>query len=496
MISCDLLVVTAPYTETDYPLQAPAVIKASVIEHGYTANTHDINNDFLKLLNIDVKDFQTLKNFFAFGTMQDKTNIDIIKSYVRDTAEKILHMYNPKSIAVSVFTYQCQTFSEMFAKAIRKIDPNIVLIFGGQGIMTEGINSSGGWVKKLKERNIIDHYIVSEGERAIIDLLKNGKGHGINNTDWRQQLDLERSPVPDYGDYNLNDYKGDSLMITGSRGCVRRCSFCDIHKHWKKFVFRSGDSIANEMIEQSKRYQKYNFNFTDSLINGSMKAYRDLITVMSEYNHNASHKITWGGQFIVRGLKSMTAEDWRLTKLAGGDHLLLGVESGSETVRDHMKKQFSNQDLDEFVDQAYKQKIKLSFLMIVGYPTETIVDFEQTLDMFKKYHKYQDIIDSVALGSTLGVLPGTPLAEEHRHSFDLNNGENFWTFKSNKELTFKERIRRRILLAEELIELGYTVSKNEDQLKFLHFLWTSYKNKQKQGVIDLNTNDLKDQKYS
>ena len=134
--------------------------------------------------------------------------------------------------------------------------------------------------------------------------------------------------------------------------------------------------------------------------------------------------------------------------------------------------------------------------MIVGYPTETIVDFEQTLDMFKKYHKYQDIIDSVALGSTLGVLPGTPLAEEHRHSFDLNNGENFWTFKSNKELTFKERIRRRILLAEELIELGYTVSKNEDQLKFLHFLWTSYKNKQKQGVIDLNTNDLKDQKYS
>ena len=496
MISCDLLVVTVPYTETDYPLQAPAVIKASVIEHGYTANTYDINNDFLNMKNIDIEVFQTLKNFFSFGTIQDKTKMDIIKSYVGDTAEKILHIYNPKSIAVSVFTYQCQTFSEMFATAIRKIDPNIVLIFGGQGIMTEGINSSDGWVKNLKQRNLIDHYIVSEGERAIVELLNTGKGHGINNTDWKQQLDLERSPTPDYGDYNFDDYKGDRLMITGSRGCVRRCSFCDIHKHWKKFVYRSGDSIANEMIQQSKRYQKYRFSFTDSLINGSMKAYRDFITVMSAYNHNASQKITWSGQFIVRGLNSMTAKDWRLTKLAGADLLMLGVESGSETVRDHMKKQFSNQDLDEFIDQAYKQKIKVSFLMIVGYPTETITEFEQTLQMFQKYKEYQEIIDSVALGSTLGVLPGTPLAEEHGHAFDLNNGENFWTFKHNKELTFKERIRRRMLLAEELIKIGYTISKNEEQLKFLHFLWTSYKNKQKQGIVDINTDNLKDQKYS
>ena len=44
MINCDLLIVTAPYTETNYPLQAPAIIKASVVKNGYTANTFDINN--------------------------------------------------------------------------------------------------------------------------------------------------------------------------------------------------------------------------------------------------------------------------------------------------------------------------------------------------------------------------------------------------------------------------------------------------------------------
>ena len=110
-----------------------------------------------------------------------------------------------------------------------------------------------------------------------------------------------------------------------------------------------------------------------------MKAYRDFITVMAEHNSKASNTITWGGQFIVRGLKSMTEDDWRLTKLAGAVNLAIGVESGSESVRDHMKKQFSNKDLDEFVEHAYLNKINLEFLMIIGYPTETEEDFKDTL---------------------------------------------------------------------------------------------------------------------
>ena len=54
-----------------------------------------------------------------------------------------------------------------------------------------------------------------------------------------------------------------------------------------------------------------------------------------------------------------------------------------------MKKQFSNQDLDEFMEQAYKHNINLEFLMIIGYPTETQTDFQDTIDMFTKYTKYQ-----------------------------------------------------------------------------------------------------------
>jgi len=497
MINCDLLIVTAPYTETGQPLQAPAIIKACVMEHGFSARTHDINHDFVNLQNSDKEKFELLKNFFSFGTLEDREKIKIVDEYINETVNNLLLKFNPKYVAVSVFTYQCQQFSEMFAKRIKEVSPTMKIVFGGQGISTQGIGSSNdAWAKSLKARKVIDHFIVSEGEVAIVNLLKHGKGAGVDNTDWIQQLDLERSPLPDYSDYDLDSYEGDQIMITGSRGCVRRCTFCDIHKHWKKFVYRKGQDIANEMIEQSKRYKKYRFGFTDSLINGSMKAYRDFIGVMADYNESATQKISWQGQFIVRGIKAMTEEDWKLTGKAGAEHLSIGVESGSEAVRDHMKKQFSNSDMDEFVEQAYLNKVNLQFLMIVGYPTETYEDFLETLRMFKKYKKYQSIVKGVTLGSTLGVLPGTPLAEEHGHDLSLHGGENFWIYEKNKSLTFKERIKRRIIAGEEIQKMGYYIGGNESQLRLLHFLWGVYKNDQTQSVVDLNSSDVNEQKYS
>ncbi len=494
MIKCDLLVVTAPYTDTTYPLQAPAIIKASVEQYGFKAQTFDLNNEFIKLQTTD--NFEFLKNFFSFGTTDDKNKIVLAEQYIENVVEQLLQKYEPRWIAISVFTYQCQTYTEMLSRAVKRVKPWIKVVLGGQGITTQGINASDGWVSRLQKEKVVDDYIISEGEVSIVDLLKKGYGPGINNTNWKQQLDLERSPFPDYSDYNLSEYEGESLMITGSRGCVRKCSFCDIHKHWKRFVFRSGKSISEEMIKQSSTYDKYKFQFTDSLVNGSMKAYRDFITTMAAHNTSTDRKISWGGQFIVRGLKAMTEEDWRLTKLSGAQSLSIGVESGSESVRDHMKKQFSNKDLDEFMEQAYKNQVKLRFLMIIGYPTETIKDFNDTLDMFERYRQYKKIIQAVQLGSTLGVLPGTPLAEDYGHDLSLNNGENFWTYKHNRDLTFRERIKRRMIAGEELVKMGYEVADNESQIKLLHFLWNVYKREQKQGVVDLNTSELTNQKYS
>ena len=192
----------------------------------------------------------------------------------------------------------------------------------------------------------------------------------------------------------------------------------------------------------------------------------------------------------------MTEQDWILTKKSGGDGLFLGVESGSEEMRNQMKKQFSDQDMDEFMEQAYKNKVSVSFGMIVGYPTETHADFVQTLSMFKRYQKYKDIFVEVALGTTLSVLPGTPMAESFKDEMDLNNGENFWLYYKNPTLDFKERIKRRMILGEECIRMGYPVLNQNDDMKLLHHLYSVHKKNKQQLLFDLNTDSVNNQKLS
>ena len=498
MKKIDVLFLNVPAVDTDSPFQAPAVLKAQVQEHGFTASTYDFNLTHRKLEQTNEKLFYSLRNFFTIGSgaADDYQNA---KKFINECVDYIFQNYQPSYIGISVFTYTCQKATEMLATMIKQKDPAIKIFIGGQGLGTMGIEANKSFAENLKNNKVIDDFISSEGEITVVELLKKNYNHiGINTNEWEQSRDLSKFALPDYSDYLLDQYKTKRIMITGSRGCVRRCTFCDIHKHWKTFVYREGKDICKEIITQYEKHNITDFTFTDSLVNGSMKAYRDFVNTLAKYNASKSleKKIRWGGQLIIRGLSQMTKEDWTMTRLSGANNLSIGVESGSERVRDHMQKKFTNQEMDEFVEQAFINNVSLTFLILVGYPTETEEEFQETMRMFEKYKQYSSVITNIQLGTTLGMLPGTSLVEHFKDEIEFNNGENFWLYAKNPTLDFKKRIQRRILLGEHCLKLGYSVSKNMDNIKFLHFLWNVYKDKQRQGMIDTFTSDVSSQKYS
>jgi hypothetical protein len=193
-----------------------------------------------------------------------------------------------------------------------------------------------------------------------------------------------------------------------------------------------------------------------------------------EKNNLPEKFFTYSGMYIVRDSNSFKERDFELMGKAGADTMLIGVETGSDRVRENMRKGFNSQDLKFTIEQFSKNKIRTYWLLIVGYPSETREDFEQTLQMLRDYQRYVAVgtITGINFGTTLTIGEGVPLWHDYE-DFDLvgvdgNRPQDiFWMNKKNPELTYKERILRRIEAQELAVELGYTFWKGDDQLKFI-----------------------------
>jgi radical SAM superfamily enzyme YgiQ (UPF0313 family) len=229
--------------------------------------------------------------------------------------------------------------------------------------------------------------------------------------------------------------------------------------------------MADEILYLNEKYAVNEFNFSDSLVNGSLKEFRKFIKIVADHNKTLSTPLTWTSQFIVRPKSQVNEEYWQHISESGGNRLAIGVETGSDKVRLHMNKKFNNEDLEYTMTMLEKYNITCSFLMIVGYPTETDADFQETLDMFSRYKHLTHIITDINIGSTLGILPGTPLHNNAKaYNIEVDKYENNWVAWDNKDLTLEKRIQRRNILKDHVLNLGYTipVDSSDHMLKILN----------------------------
>jgi len=459
----DVVIASVPWTDTDAPLMAPGILKSALAEIGIDSLAIDLNQEVRQQVNLSPNKTQIL-SFLLKSTVEPDTQ-PVIRNLFEFMADRILAV-DPQWVCLSLLTHLSQHSCRWLCWIIKKKRPDVKIVIGGAGCFIS-LKSIDGFAMDMKSSGLVDHYIAGDGEKSIQQLILGNVDYpGIDQPYWKELENLDQLPTPDYSDYNFDLYRTKSVSIWGSRGCVRECTFCDIHKFWNRYQWRSAESIFKEMQYQNQRYGITIFNFADSLINGNQKEYRKLIRLLAEYNRDKeeSQRIRWTSFFIFRPASDMTEEDWRLTAESGALLLLVGVESFVEHIRKHIKKHFDNQDLDVSLRMAQKYNIPLRLLLLVGYVTETEEDHQEQLRWIEQNkHFAGNPVISCEVGSTLAILPDTWLDQNRKAlGVELLSDDVFQEWINDKGSTPEVRMRWHKEITEQLQRYGFDPSYVED----------------------------------
>ena len=455
----DILLCAIPKHGVNVPPLAIAYLQGVCKSHGFKTDVRDFNLELwedtihTEWWEIWKESNETLykgKRFFEFYNSVYNTYID---KWAKEIAD-----HPAEFVGISCFSYRSLPTLKYLSPLIKKYNPQKKIILGGSPVFTYH-----DWIIK---NNLADYAVSNEGENALLEILYNKckPGHIM----FPQIQDLNVLPKPDYSGLDFsryvprdpgglrardNKYRRDSFEagIMGSRGCVRRCTFCDVASFYPKFRWRSAEHIYDEMLHLLDNGINHIY-FFDSLINGNQRELERLCDLI----------ITDGSKFdSIKGLgiiKQMPERLYEKMQCANFKQMSIGIESFSPKLREDMNKGFTDETLKQNLDMYAKYNINVALLLIVGYPTQTEEDhLEEYRWMSDNKHYANNPVVRVEIGGTMLILPGAPVFKKKMYKLFLDKGKDWVSFPNNESNTMEVRVRRREDIEQWAAKFGFRV---------------------------------------
>ena len=289
------------------------------------------------------------------------------------------------------------------AEIIKRVDENIITIAGG-------IHPTILPLETL-ENLYIDYVILGEGEKSLLNLLNNlnsgikhptnidgiayrsADGHYINpKKSFIQDLDSLPFPARDllpmdfYLERNKNNILyglggGRALSVFTSRGCSRRCSFCNVYlSHGNKWRPRSAESVCEELQRLVTDYKANEIFFLDDDLTFDKARMLKICEGILKRNLNLRWNTPNG-----LSVSSLDEEVLTLMKRSGCKNICIAIETGNETIRNKViGKGLLNDRIFKVVNICKKIRLPTVGFFIIGMPGEKETTFQDTIDMVKK----------------------------------------------------------------------------------------------------------------
>jgi hypothetical protein len=346
---------------------------------GYKVTVYDLNIDSYYILKekTGIDFWSSEKYHLWFEDRFDTMIFPHLKSYINDVIEEIIDI-NPSIVGFSLYNTNMWC-SRAVMQMIRDIMPNTTIAVGGP-------EASQDKILHIIREGVINYIFKGEAEETFLQFLEQKEYSSTANKEvigtLESKIQLDELPFTDYSDYDLDYYlHPDGVSIETSRGCVAQCSFCSETWFWK-FRQRSPERVIEEMKDQINKYGVRRFWFVDSLANGNLKAFRQLVDLIIENNLD----IKWNS--YARNDGRMDRDFIFKIAKSGCTSLSYGVESGSQKLLDDMKKKVKIWEIEANLKDSYDAGMDTHVNWMIGFPTETNLDFLHGMVLIWNTGKY------------------------------------------------------------------------------------------------------------
>lgn len=234
--------------------------------------------------------------------------------------------------------------------------------------------------------DVFDIAVIGEGEEAMVDIVESFvKGVDISQvsgiayrdkgevklTATREFInDLDSLPFPArelfdneaYKQYYMDRFGYSIAPLISSRGCPFSCDFCSRPVFGRSFRSRSASNIVDE-IEEIMKLGYDRIWFADDCFT---LVRSQLIAICDELIRR-DLKIGWECLSRVDTMDPLVA---RRMRLAGCVRVFFGIESGTNSILDLMRKQITIEQAQKAVYIAKEAGLQVGAFFILGYPGE------------------------------------------------------------------------------------------------------------------------------
>ncbi|MEL6538826.1 MAG: RiPP maturation radical SAM C-methyltransferase [Bacteroidota bacterium] len=297
---------------------------------------------------------------------------------------------NRLSAAVSQYTCPWVGISISFES---QVSAGIALITGLKSAMSPATRFvvGGTFGEYGREKGLlaicpaIDHLIVGPGEGAFISLLKGAKGTILPQIIQNTPTPLSKIPLPDYEEFTRQtviilgqDYYDrfvNELWYESDRGCwwadKVRCTFCSI----ADLPFQKKDTaqIVDELARIHQQFPTQKILFAHNIIWDSF---------LDEFEKLKRGKSLPPMGFFIRVRPELSFA--QKLKNIGCIWVFPGIESFSTRLLKRMKKGTTGRANLYFLRNAHSLGIDVRWLLLWGFPNDTIEEYDYLLDLVPK----------------------------------------------------------------------------------------------------------------